>query len=179
MISLESVGAFAQTYIGRNVEDSFSYTGDDKYFLYFNGNYYDLVYIGSGEYATKRDTFMKITKETSGNNTYDNYWLVKTKDGTNYRLGYNNNSELVSNLQDYAVRLSVDLIQDTYGNSIFYDSYEDESLLGSNIDSTSVKWNGFYSYAHYQITAQRIDNITVKDYIWPEPTYSIDSEQSQ
>jgi len=57
---------------------------------------------------------------TNGNNTNNQYFIVKNKDGIQYRLGYNNDSELISNLYNYTVRWSLDLVNNTHNNSIYY-----------------------------------------------------------
>ena len=67
---------------------------------------------------------MNIQNFSGANNTNDEYWTLKTKDGVIYRFGFNNDSELISNLNDYAVRWSLDLITDTYDNYIYY-SYQE------------------------------------------------------
>ena len=116
----------SQTYITRDVEDTWNYDNDDSFFLSLNGAGYKLVPRGENKYATEKRSFFDIEKFNSGgNNTLGEYWVVKTKDGTTCRLGYNNDSELVSNMYSYATQWSVDKVNDTFGNSVFYFYLED------------------------------------------------------
>ncbi|MBI2581455.1 VCBS repeat-containing protein [Candidatus Woesearchaeota archaeon] len=111
----------SQNYIWREVDYSFADASDDKFNLVLNGQSYELVYVPSeGRYHTKIESFLHITKVSGGSNDKGEYWVVKSKDGTTYRFGYNKDSELVSNLHDYAVRWSLDLVTDTHGNEIYY-----------------------------------------------------------
>ncbi len=115
-----------ENYIFRDVDYSFSDTSDDKFKLILNGQAYDLVYDSSdGKYHTQVESYLYIKNMSGGNNTNNIYWIVKTTDGTTYRLGYNNNSELTSNLYGYTTKWSLDLITDTDDNNIYYSYKED------------------------------------------------------
>ncbi len=115
-----------QNYIWRDVDYSFADTSDDKLRLVLNGQSYELVYVPSeNKYHTKIESYLHITKISGGNNQLNEYWIVKTKDGIQYRFGYNQDSELVSNLHNYATRWSLDLIKDTHNNEIYYSYRED------------------------------------------------------
>ncbi len=116
-----------QSYIYRDVNGTVDSTPDDKFKLILNSNAHDLVYDSSdGLFHTKIESFMKIQNSSSSNNTYGLYWMVTAKDGTQYRFGYSNGSELASNTgKNYAVRWSVDLVNDTHDNKIFYYYSED------------------------------------------------------
>ncbi|MFH1445776.1 MAG: FG-GAP-like repeat-containing protein [Nanoarchaeota archaeon] len=111
----------SQSYIQRDVNHTVDDTSDDKFILVLNGASYELIYVDSeSRYHTKIETFMNIQKGTGVNNTKGEYWTAKTKDGTSYRFGYNNNSEAVSNQYDYVLRWSLDLINDTHRNNITF-----------------------------------------------------------
>ena len=122
----------SQNYIERDVNYSFSDSSNDKFNLILNGASYNLVYNSTeGKYHTRTESFLDIIKINGAPSSYGEYWVVKTKDGTNYRLGYNNDSELVSNLHSYVVRWSLDLVNDNYNNSIFY-SYNENPYANDN-----------------------------------------------
>jgi len=108
-------------FIYRDTKFTRSNTADDIYHIHFNGIDEQLVYIPSeNRYHTQHESFLYIKKESGASNTYGDYWIVKTKDGTEYRFGYTQESELASNLESYAVRWSLDRIKDTHDNGIVY-----------------------------------------------------------
>ncbi len=115
-----------QNYIQRDINYTNNLFTDDKFKLVLNGDVYDIVYVPSEDrYHTKIETYMHIQNQTGGNNEKSGYWIVKTKDGTIYRFGFENSSELVSNLNSSIVsRWSLDLINDTHNNSIVYTHQE-------------------------------------------------------
>jgi YD repeat-containing protein len=116
-----SAWTLAQNYITRDVNYTFASTSDDKFKLVLNGQSYDLIYNPSeGRYHTKIESYLFIQNLTGGNNTNSLYWIVKSKDGTVYRLGYNPDSELVSNMYTYTTKWNLDLINDTHNNQISY-----------------------------------------------------------
>jgi len=102
---------------------------DDSFILVLNGRSYRLAYDSlEDRFHTKRESYFHITNESGGNNTNGKYWILKTPEGTQFRFGYQNESELISNLGDFTVRWSLDLLNSTYGNSIFYSYLEDPFL---------------------------------------------------
>ncbi|MBU0962688.1 MAG: VCBS repeat-containing protein, partial [Nanoarchaeota archaeon] len=112
-----------QNYIQRDVNGTFDNVSDDKFKLYFNDNSYDLIYNSTeNAFHTKIESFMLIQNKTGTNNTKQQYWELRTKDGTNYRFGFNNYSELTSNAynNNYSVRWYLDQVNDTYNNKIYY-----------------------------------------------------------
>ncbi len=112
-------------YIQRDVDYSFADTSDDKFNLVLNGQSYNLVYDSSDKkYHTEIESYFYIQNISGGNNTNNKYWIIKTKEGIIYRFGYNLDSELVSNLHSYTVKWSLDLINDTHNNLIYYSYYE-------------------------------------------------------
>ncbi len=116
-----------QSYIYRDINSTPSDTTDDGFKLVFNGASHDLVYDSNENlYRTKIETFFRIQSLTGGNNTYGNYWVVTARDGTQFRFGYNPDSELTSNTgRNYAVKWSLDQVNDTHDNKIFYSHSED------------------------------------------------------
>ena len=122
---LGSGWSLSQSYIQRNANNTFSSTTDDYFELYFGGGPQKLVYSPEdGRYHTQIESFLWIKKETGSNNDKGEYWTIKTKDGTAYRFGFNKDSETVANKYNYVWRWNLDLVRDTFGNSIFY-SYKE------------------------------------------------------
>jgi len=118
--------SLTQNYVSRDVNSTLDNTSDDWFNLVLSGASYKLVYnANDGFYHTKIESYTRIQNLTGGNNTYGIYWLVTSKDGTQFRFGYNNNSELTSNTgRSYALRWSLDKVTDTHGNSIYYSYLE-------------------------------------------------------
>ena len=74
-----------RNYIQRDVNWTFNNISDDIFKLYLNDNSYDLVFNSTGNrFHTKIETFMLIQNKTGTNNTKQQYWELRTKDGTNY-----------------------------------------------------------------------------------------------
>ncbi|MBI2449536.1 right-handed parallel beta-helix repeat-containing protein [Candidatus Pacearchaeota archaeon] len=110
-----------QSYIQRDVNYTPNNIPDNKFKMVLNGFLYDLIYVSNEtRYHTKIDTFIFIENKSNGNNSKGEYWIVKTKDGIVYRFGFNNDSETLSTDYNYVWRWNLDLVNDTYGNSIFY-----------------------------------------------------------
>ena len=130
----------SQNYISRDTEYTQTDISDDSYFLNFNGIKEKLIYVSSeGRYHTQSESFLYIKKLTGGNNQNNEYWEVKTKDGTVYRFGYNQDSELASNLENYIVHWNLDKIKDVSDNQVLFTylenngmSYIDEINYGNN-----------------------------------------------
>ncbi|MEA2037978.1 MAG: toxin TcdB middle/N-terminal domain-containing protein [Nanoarchaeota archaeon] len=119
-------------YIYRDVKGTLSNTADDVFKLHFNGVDVKLIY-SNGKYHTEVEQYLRIEKKTGANNQNNEYWTVKTKEGTTYRFGYNQNSELAANQgifldwESFTSMWNLDSITDTYGNSIIYDYIENPS----------------------------------------------------
>ena len=108
-------------YIWRDVKGSFTNASDDRFWLLLNNQQQELVYVSSeNRFHTKIESFLQITNSSGGNNSKGQFWVVRATDGTMYRFGYNSDSELVSNIQNYVTRWSLDLINDTHSNQIYY-----------------------------------------------------------
>lgn len=117
--------SITNNYIQRKVNYTLTNTSDDEFKLSLNGAMYDLVYSASDEkFHTQIESFLDIVNRSGADNENSEYWVVRDKDGTNYRFGFNNESEMVSNQADHTWRWSLDLINDTYNNSVFYNYTE-------------------------------------------------------
>ena len=119
--------SLTQNYIYRDVNSTPSNVTDDTFKLILSGASYNLIYDSNdGFYHTEMETFARVQNLSNAPNTYNMYWLVTLKDGTQLRLGYNTDSELTSNVgYNYALKWSLDQIQDTRSNKIFYSYRED------------------------------------------------------
>lgn len=123
--------SLTQNYIQRDTEHTSWDTGDDKFILYLNGESHELVYDSSdGRYHTEIESYMSIRELGGGQGYFNEYWEVRAKDGTFYRFGYNQDSELESNQHSYVYRWYLDLVIDTHGNTITY-SYSTNPNSGS------------------------------------------------
>ncbi|MBT3282410.1 MAG: hypothetical protein HN374_05540 [Cryomorphaceae bacterium] len=112
----------------RNTEHTRSDTSDDTFILQLNGMTSELVYVTSEDrYHTKVESNLYIKKISGGDNYKKEHWIVKTKDGTTYRFGYKQDSELKSYLESYISRWSLDQITDVSGNEIKYSYTENPS----------------------------------------------------
>jgi YD repeat-containing protein len=114
----------SQNYILRNIEHSSQTRRDDTFELYLNGAKYDLIYVEDEKrFHSEVENFLFIKNYSGGLNENDTYWIVKDKNGVQYRFGFNNDSELI-NSHDIVARWSLDLINDTHNNSVFYSYLE-------------------------------------------------------
>ena len=83
----------AENEIYRDINYTRSNARDDFFKLRFNGADSKLVFVPSeNRYHTETESFIWIEKRSGGENEKGEYWLVKTKDGTTYRFGYNKDS---------------------------------------------------------------------------------------
>jgi len=119
--------SLTQSSIQRNTNNTFSNNSkDDSFSLILNGISADLVYITSeNQFHTTQENFLSIQNKSNGNNTKGEYWVVKTKDGTMYRFGFQEESEAISNQYPYVSKWFLDLVNDSHGNQIFYRYQED------------------------------------------------------
>jgi len=84
-----------QDYIYRDINSTLSDSSDDRFFMYLNGNYYELV-LQDGIYHTKVDYYYRIQY-------YGPYWIVTLQDGTQYRFGYSENTTLTADNGLYTI----------------------------------------------------------------------------
>ncbi len=78
-------------YIARKIDLDPNYVPrcTDEYHLVLNGVSSKLIPIGNNEYRTEDERYWRIRRVTSGaQNRGGDYWVVTTPDGTEYRLGY-------------------------------------------------------------------------------------------
>ncbi|MBI2647629.1 VCBS repeat-containing protein, partial [Candidatus Woesearchaeota archaeon] len=122
-----------QNYIYRDVNFTPSNITDDEFKFILNGASYNLIYDKTdGFYHTELETFVRIQNLSNASNIYNQYWLVTLKDGTKLKLGYNSDSELTSNSgYSYALKWSLDQIEDTHSNKISY-SYNENPYAQDN-----------------------------------------------
>ncbi|GFE60790.1 toxin TcdB middle/N-terminal domain-containing protein [Geobacter sp. AOG2] len=116
-----------QSYIQRNIQYTRKDTSDDTFELYLDGAKHDLVFVtGEGHYHTRVESYLKVDWHGTGApNDRGSYWTVTSKDGTEYRFGYNPDSENMIQATDtsfshYVTRWSLDRVKDTNGNCIYY-----------------------------------------------------------
>ncbi|MCI5131859.1 MAG: hypothetical protein D3904_10105, partial [Candidatus Electrothrix sp. EH2] len=111
-------------YIQRDIEYSKTDPSDDTYDLHMDGKH-DLVYQNFTSYKTKIDKYLSIETRNNGQNSKKMYWLVRSKDGTEYRFGYFNHSEQLQKNRDSRVETQVyrwwlDTVTDVHGNTIHF-----------------------------------------------------------
>jgi YD repeat-containing protein len=109
-------------YIKRDVNSTPEDLSDDIFNLVLNGQQYELVYNETeGRYHTEEESYLFIENKTgSTDNKKGDYWMVRSKDGTTYRFGYTNDSEAVCANRVYVWQWSLDDIEDTQDNHIYY-----------------------------------------------------------
>lgn len=108
--------SFTSNYIIRNINFTVTNTSDDYYVLSLNG-YSDKILFRSGRFNTNIESYLRIENKTSGGFVY---WVITTKDGTQYRFGYSNSSVIFSNSSTYQLKWFLDYVNDTHGNTINY-----------------------------------------------------------
>ena len=117
--------SFSESYIQRDTNYTFENISDDEFILVLEGISYDLIHNKTNNrFHTRIESFMHVRNVSGGNNDNSEYWTVRTKDGTSYRFGFFNFSEILSNQYSYTWRWNLDLVNDTYNNSIFYNYTE-------------------------------------------------------
>lgn len=119
----------SQSYIQRDINFTRDDLKDDEFKLILEGSTYDLKYVPSeNQFHTDHESFLFIKNVSGGNNQFKTNWIVRTKDGTAYRFGYNQDSEAVSSVNNFnwnVWRWNLDLVNDTYNNQIIYTYKED------------------------------------------------------
>ena len=106
------------SYVQKNTNGTFS--------LFLAGARHDLVYRSvEARYHTKIETYLKIEKKTGTSNEKGEYWTVFDPSGTEYRFGYNLDSENMLNTSNpsvtpYVWRWILDRIRDRNGNCIYF-----------------------------------------------------------
>src|SRR3989338_3179244 len=116
--------SLSENYIMTNVNSTVFTASDDIYELMLNGMKYELVYVPSeNKFHTRQEQFFFIENLTGASNgdVSGRYWVLRTKDGTMYRFGFNADAAMIHNQNSALVwRWSLDLVNDTHENQIFY-----------------------------------------------------------
>ncbi|MEK6844554.1 MAG: SpvB/TcaC N-terminal domain-containing protein, partial [Nanoarchaeota archaeon] len=124
--------SFSESYIQRDANYTFDNKFDDDFVLVLEGISYELVHNKTNNrFHTRIESFMHIRNISGGNNDNDEYWIIRAKDGTSYRFGFFNFSEILSNQYNYTWRWYLDKINDTYSNAIFY-NYTENPFSGDS-----------------------------------------------
>jgi hypothetical protein len=119
-------------YVLRDVNYTPNDISDDRFKLIFDGQSHNLIYSETdGFYHTEIETYMRIQRVNGGSNQKGEYWIVTTKDGTEYRFGYTGDSELLNSVpsRDYVSKWKLDQIKDLNGNLIAY-NYDKNPMSG-------------------------------------------------
>ncbi len=160
--------SLSENYIQRDTNYTIQNISDDEFILVLDGSSYDLVYSAVDKrFHTKIESFLNIQNVSGGNNEKGVYWRVRTTEGTSYQFGFYNFSELISNQGNYTWRWSLDLVNDTYNNSIFY-NYSENPFSGDNgtVYLNSIEYNNDRSRKvnlYYQLT-DRLNARTTYEY---------------
>lgn len=134
--------SLSRSEIIRDINGTRANTADDYLRITLNGISERLVYVSSeNKYHTEHETFLSIEKKSGAPNDKGEYWIVKTKDGTEYRFGFNRDSELVSSSENYVVRWSMDLVTETHGNKIEYGYAENPNNEVGTQYLDSIRYN--------------------------------------
>jgi len=147
---------------------------ENKFTLMYKGTGHKLKAGGSsayGRYYTEDEQFLYIERRNTagGNGSPDNetseYWIVRLRDGTEYRLGYLTQSEQAVSTNYYTVPITptestyagdtngrvafqwrVDKIADVHGNIIEFSYAEETATEGGNHDRASYLSQVRYNY---------------------------------
>jgi len=168
---LGNAWSLSKSYIYRNTEGTRTQTDDDTYYLVLNGATAKLVYVPNEDrYHTEQESYSHIKQDGET-------WTVKTKEGTIFRFGINQETSLESSLESYTSLWYLEEVEDTHSNKINYhylkNPEQDKSMyLDKIIYSTNeIKFNynfnahnGFYGYIYGTKIEQTalLDNIEIK-----------------
>ncbi len=146
----------------------------EEYYLVMGGSSQKLFYCSTdGYYYTELDSYTRIKKESA-------YWWMKTKDGTYYRLGYNDESRHVSDLNYQTSTLqeycwNVDLVEDIYGNQMYYayqeyeSSYHHAEPIWRLNSITYTKRSGVTVGSDFTVVLTTTGSYTITEYTSPQP----------
>ena len=165
--SLGSGWSLNDNCIIRDVRHSPENTSDDRFILTLDGSSYELIYVEEdGLYHTKVESFMKISRNITNTNSFGEYWIVKTSDGTNYRFGYNNDSEQRNSVEsrNYVSKWWMDQIEDVNENQVQYNYVEnpDNEEIGSTYLS-NISYNDGNSIVDFDYK-QKIHSFDLYEY---------------
>jgi len=151
-----------RSYIQTNTDGTFS--------LFLNGAGHELVYLtAEGRYHTSIESYLKIEKKTGAGNEKGEYWTVFDTNGTEYRFGYNLDSENMlkcSTVTPYVWRWSLDRIKDTNGDCIHFTYAEDPTAN----DRGAV----YLSKIEYNTEKKRLVEFILEDSDRPDMSQIID-----
>ena len=146
--------SLTENYLARNINYTTHDSSDDEFVLVLDTVPYKLKYSTADTlWHTEVESYLRIQNVSGGVNNSGKYWVVTQKDGTQYRFGHNNDSELVSNTQkDYVLRWSLDQVLDTVGNTVTYSYLENhfphdngtvylDQILYNNDARREIKFN--------------------------------------
>ncbi len=126
---LGSGWSLTENNIIRNVNYTINDSRDDYFTFSLGNSKLKVYYNGSAFNAELNPREYKIENLTNNGKIY---WIITTRDGVKYRFGYNNDSLLDSNTgRNYSVKWSLDQVQDTHDNKIFY-TYLEDPFSGDN-----------------------------------------------
>ncbi len=102
--------------------------GNWLFSLVHNGRTFELARVDDTHYRTRPDEYLRVRRLTDGSNVspLHEYWLVESTDGTTYRFGFLENSEMLAGRyqfspdgsQQLAWQWNLDRIRDRHGNTI-------------------------------------------------------------
>jgi len=101
--------------------------GNTIYYLVFGGRTYELGWVDGVTFRTKPDEYLRVRKMTGAPNdsSLHEYWLIEAKDGTQYRYGYNKDSEQRAGTHQFsptgaqvAWQWCLDQVQDLQANTM-------------------------------------------------------------
>ncbi len=99
--------------------------GNPTFTLVHGGRSYDLLWVDGVTFRTKPDEFLRVRKVAASVQTGREYWLIEGKGGTQYRYGYNQDSEQLAGRYQFngnGVQLAwqwcLDQVTDLHGNTM-------------------------------------------------------------
>lgn len=119
--------------------------GNPLFYLIRGTRTFELAWVDGINFRTKPDEFMRVRKMTGAVNecASHEYWVIETKDGTQYRYGYNADSEQRAGRWQFgsdgvqrAWQWSLDRITDLQGNRIDVQYLEVSAQPPSGFDDT-------------------------------------------
>jgi YD repeat-containing protein len=113
------------SYVERDVNYTPDNLNDDKFILVLGGQRNDLVYVSAdNRFHTKIESYLHVNKSSGGSNLKGEYWIARTKDGTEYQFGYYSgsgyNSEALCSNGFYVHRWYLDRVKDTHNNTLLF-----------------------------------------------------------
>ena len=102
--------SFSESYIFRDINGTVNDVSDDRFELVLEGTPYNILN-QSGDYRSDVEYYFRVERDETN-------WTITTKNGVTYNFG----TTLDSNqAKGYSVKWFVSTVQDTFGNTIYYD----------------------------------------------------------